>query len=74
MTHSKTLTRTTKKVCKTFIRRFDSDPRLQQNQHYPALNHPPTVEIPKYRDSCVYTRFVAATGPGPDGDRTAVIA
>ena len=58
---------TTEKVCKTFIRRFDSDPRLQSNQHYPALIHPPTGEIPKYRDSCVHTLFAGSTGPGPDG-------
>jgi len=67
MTHSKTDTRTTNKVCKTFIRRFDSDPRLQQNQHYPALNQTPTPEIPKYRDSACATPIDAATGPGPDG-------
>jgi len=27
------------KVCKTFIRRFDSDPRLQQNNRLTIGNH-----------------------------------
>jgi len=67
MTHSNTDTHTTKKVCKTFIRRFDSDPRLQQNQQFPPLIQTPTPEIPKYRDSACATPIDAVTGPGPDG-------